>query len=100
MPAPDSECFTSPPLDARLSSGRVTVYLATSSLPSRPEAIPPAVYDLLDSAARPCYFLRNTATTFIAFMKVYHGRRTDHGCAVDVEEDDECTSLHPRNDLG
>ncbi|HTU91242.1 MAG TPA: DUF6166 domain-containing protein [Gemmataceae bacterium] len=32
-------------------------------------------------------------------MKVYHGRRTDHGCAVDVEEDGECTSLHHRNDL-
>ncbi|MGH7173841.1 MAG: DUF6166 domain-containing protein [Gemmataceae bacterium] len=32
-------------------------------------------------------------------MKVYHGRRTEHGCAVDVEEDAECTSLNPRNDL-
>jgi len=35
----------------------------------------------------------------MAFMKVYHGRRTQHGCAVDVEEDGECTCLHPRNDL-
>lgn len=32
-------------------------------------------------------------------MKIYHGRRTEHGCAVDVEEDGECTSLHPRTDL-
>jgi Family of unknown function (DUF6166) len=32
-------------------------------------------------------------------MKFYHGRRTDHGCAVDVEEEGECTSLHPRCDL-
>ncbi|HEY7328650.1 MAG TPA: DUF6166 domain-containing protein [Gemmataceae bacterium] len=32
-------------------------------------------------------------------MKVYHGRRTQHGCAVDVEEDGECTCLHPRHDL-
>jgi hypothetical protein len=32
-------------------------------------------------------------------MKVYHGRRTEHGCAVDVEEDGECYLLHPRNDL-
>ncbi len=32
-------------------------------------------------------------------MKVYHGRRTEHGCAVDVEEDAECTSLNPRNHL-
>ena len=32
-------------------------------------------------------------------MKVYHGRRTDHGCAVDVEEDGEVTLLNPRLDL-
>ncbi len=32
-------------------------------------------------------------------MKVYHGRRTEHGCAIDVEEDGEVSSLHPRNDL-
>ena len=32
-------------------------------------------------------------------MKVYHGRRTEHGCAVDVEEDGECYGLHPRHDL-
>jgi hypothetical protein len=32
-------------------------------------------------------------------MKFYHGRRTEHGCAVDVEEGSECTSLNPRNDL-
>jgi len=32
-------------------------------------------------------------------MKVYHGRRTEHGCAVDVEEDGECCLLNPRLDL-
>ena len=32
-------------------------------------------------------------------MKVYHGRRTEYGCTVDVEEDDECYGLHPRHDL-
>jgi hypothetical protein len=32
-------------------------------------------------------------------MKLYHGRRTEHGCAVDVEEDGECYLLHPRHDL-
>ena len=32
-------------------------------------------------------------------MKVYHGRRTEHGCAVDVEEDGECTLLDLRTDL-
>ncbi len=32
-------------------------------------------------------------------MKVYHGRRTEHGCAVDVEEDGECTLLDLRRDL-
>jgi hypothetical protein len=32
-------------------------------------------------------------------MKVYHGRRTEHGCAVDVEEDGECTLLDLRLDL-
>ena len=32
-------------------------------------------------------------------MKVYHGRRTEHGCAVDVEEDDEVYLLDPRLDL-
>ena len=32
-------------------------------------------------------------------MKVYHGRRTEHGCAVDIEEDGECYLLHPRHDL-
>ncbi len=32
-------------------------------------------------------------------MKVYYGRRTEHGCAVDVEEDGEVCLLHPRNDL-
>lgn len=30
---------------------------------------------------------------------MYHGRRTEHGCAVDVEEDGECYVLHPRHDL-
>ncbi len=30
---------------------------------------------------------------------MYHGRRTDHGCAVDVEEDGEVTLLNPRHDL-
>ena len=32
-------------------------------------------------------------------MKVYHGRRTEHGCAVDVEEDGEVSLLNPRLDL-
>ena len=32
-------------------------------------------------------------------MKTYLGRRTEHGCAVDVEEDGEVYSLHPRHDL-
>ena len=32
-------------------------------------------------------------------MKTYHGRRTEHGCAVDVEEDGEVSLLNPRNDL-
>ena len=32
-------------------------------------------------------------------MKVYHGRQTEHGCAVDVEEDGECYLLNPRHDL-
>jgi hypothetical protein len=32
-------------------------------------------------------------------MKVYHGRRSPHGCAVDVEENGECYLLHPRLDL-
>lgn len=32
-------------------------------------------------------------------MKLYHGRRTEHGCTVDVEEDGECSLLHPRHDL-
>lgn len=32
-------------------------------------------------------------------MKFYHGRRTEHGCAVDVEEDGECYLLNPRLDL-
>jgi len=32
-------------------------------------------------------------------MKLYHGRRSAHGCAVDVEEDGECSLLHPRQDL-
>lgn len=32
-------------------------------------------------------------------MKIYQGRRTEHGCAVDVEEDGECFSLNPRRDL-
>jgi hypothetical protein len=32
-------------------------------------------------------------------MKTYHGRRTEHGCAVDVEEDDEVYCLNPRHDL-
>src|SRR5260221_39126 len=32
-------------------------------------------------------------------MKVYHGRREEHGCAVDVEEDGEACLLDPRHDL-
>jgi hypothetical protein len=32
-------------------------------------------------------------------MRIYHGRRTEHGCAVDVEEDGEVYSLNPRHDL-
>ena len=32
-------------------------------------------------------------------MKVYHGRQTEYGCAVDVEEGGECTLLNPRHDL-
>jgi hypothetical protein len=32
-------------------------------------------------------------------MKVYHGRRTEHGCAVDVEDGEDVYSLHPRYDL-
>ena len=32
-------------------------------------------------------------------MKIYHGRRTEHGCAVDVEENGEVSLLNPRNDL-
>ena len=32
-------------------------------------------------------------------MKTYHGRRTEYGCAVDVEENGEVYSLHPRHDL-
>jgi hypothetical protein len=32
-------------------------------------------------------------------MKVYHGRRTEDGCAVDVEDNGEVYSLHPRYDL-
>jgi hypothetical protein len=36
---------------------------------------------------------------FVRVMKVYHGRRTEHGCAVDVEEDGECYALNPRLDL-
>jgi len=32
-------------------------------------------------------------------MKVYYGRRTEHGCAVDVEEDGERTLLDLRKDL-
>ena len=32
-------------------------------------------------------------------MKLYHGRRSEDGCAVDVEEDGECYLLHPRHDL-
>ena len=32
-------------------------------------------------------------------MKLYHGRRTEHGCAVDVEEDGEVYCLNLRHDL-
>lgn len=32
-------------------------------------------------------------------MKVYYGRRTDHGCAVVVEDGGECRGLDPRLDL-
>ncbi len=32
-------------------------------------------------------------------MKVYQGRRSEHGCAVDVDEDGEVTLLNPRRDL-
>ncbi|HWG47976.1 MAG TPA: DUF6166 domain-containing protein [Gemmataceae bacterium] len=32
-------------------------------------------------------------------MKVYHGRRTEHGCAVDVEDGEDIYALHPRHDL-
>ena len=32
-------------------------------------------------------------------MKAYYGRRTEHGCAVDVEEDGERTLLDLRKDL-
>jgi hypothetical protein len=32
-------------------------------------------------------------------MKVYHGRRSEHGCAVDVEENGEVTLLDLRLDL-
>jgi hypothetical protein len=31
-------------------------------------------------------------------MKVYHGRRSEHGCAVDVEEEGEVCVLPPRPD--
>ncbi len=42
---------------------------------------------------------RIATTSRFQGMKTYHGRRTEHGCAVDVEEDGECTVLNPRNDL-
>ena len=32
-------------------------------------------------------------------MKSYHGRRTEHGCAVDVEDNGEVYLLNPRNNL-
>jgi hypothetical protein len=32
-------------------------------------------------------------------MKCYHGRRSEHGCAVDVEENGEFCLLDPRLDL-
>ena len=32
-------------------------------------------------------------------MKTYHGRRTEHGCAVDVEDNGEVYCLNPRHDL-
>lgn len=32
-------------------------------------------------------------------MKVYHGRQTEHGCAVDVEQNGEVCLLHPRDDV-
>ena len=32
-------------------------------------------------------------------MKSYHGRRTEHGCAVDVEDNGEVYCLNPRHDL-
>ena len=31
-------------------------------------------------------------------MKVYHGSGTEHGCALDVEEDGEVYCLNPRHD--
>jgi hypothetical protein len=49
---------------------------------------------------RSCYLPRKRIShPFIGLMKVYHGRRTEHGCAVDVEEDGECSLLNPRLDL-
>ena len=32
-------------------------------------------------------------------MKIYHGRRSEYGCAVDVEDDGEIFLLDPRLDL-
>ena len=32
-------------------------------------------------------------------MKTYHGRRTEHGCAVDVEDNGEVYCLNLRHDL-
>lgn len=53
----------------------------------------------LDSTTASCYSLRNVAYTLIMFRKVCHGRRTAHGCAVDVEEAGECYLLDPRFEL-
>jgi hypothetical protein len=53
----------------------------------------------LDSSLRSCYPLKNASHPFIRFMKSYHGRRTEHGCAVDVEEGGECCLLDPRRDI-
>ena len=42
---------------------------------------------------------RIATTSRFQGMKTYHGRRTEHGCAVDVEEDGERYLLDPRRDL-
>jgi Family of unknown function (DUF6166) len=44
-------------------------------------------------------FTSHASISCVRVMKLYHGRRSEHGCAVDVEENGEVSVLDPRLDL-